>query len=146
MHNITARNWRGLIQVRITFAIPLLALSGCMSMSPPQCDAGLKPAISDTFYLGTQTPTGIVSAADWGDFLKTSVTPRFPDGFTAWAGTGQWKAPDGIIVREASHVLSVIHAGDERGNTGALQVMADYKARFHQQAVLRVRNHACVSF
>lgn len=124
----------------------LLALSGCVGLTPPRCEAGEKHAVSDTLYFGTATPSGIVSEEEWQDFLKVSVTPRFPDGFTAWQGAGQWKAPDGNIIRESSRVLSVLHADDERSNAGAVRVMADYKARFRQQAVLRVRSHACVSF
>ncbi len=102
--------------------------------------------MSDTLYFGTVMPGGTVSEEQWLDFLKSAVTPRFPAGFTAWKASGQWKAPDGTIVREPSHVLSVLHTDDERGNAGAIAVMTEYKSRFHQQAVLRVRSHACISF
>lgn len=124
----------------------MLALSGCVGLTMPRCDAGEKHAVNDTLYFGTVTPSGTVSEEEWLDFLKSAVTPRFPAGFTSWRASGQWKAPDGTIVREPSHVLSVLHADDERGNAGALAVMAEYKSRFRQQAVLRVRSHACISF
>lgn len=151
MSNVVARHdlrgQRPVIRLGIAAGLSaLLAVSGCVGLTPPRCDAGEKHAVSDTFYFGTITPSGVVSDEEWLDFLKSAVTPRFPDGFTAWKASGQWKAPDGTILREPSHVLSVLHADDERGNAGAVAVMAEYKSRFRQQAVLRVRSLACVSF
>jgi hypothetical protein len=75
-----------------------------------------------------------------------SVTPRFPHGLTAWQASGQWKGADGAIVREASFVLNLMHADDERADSAIRSITAEYKARFNQEAVLRVKSHACTSF
>jgi len=36
---------------------------------------------------------GAVSETAWRNFLGKEVTPRFPEGLTAFEGYGQWKAP-----------------------------------------------------
>jgi Protein of unknown function (DUF3574) len=42
-----------------------------------------------TLYFGLARPTGRVSEGQWQAFLRTKVTPRFPDGLTAWEADGQ---------------------------------------------------------
>ena len=81
--------------------------------------------MNDTLYFGTSKPGAAVSVAEWSDFLWSVVTPRFPQGFTAWQAYGQWKADKGEIRREVSYVVSIVHShdtscsvehGDKRGN------------------------------
>jgi len=87
---------------------------------------------SDTLYFGTAKPDGgVVSESDWQQFLRDSVTPRFP-GFTHWEASGSWKGTS-----ESTHVLVIIHpAGHERA---VQQIINEYKKRFTQESVLRVR-------
>lgn len=101
---------------------------------------------NDLLYFGTQKPGGSVSAAQWSEFLATAVTPRFPDGLTAWDASGQWKASDGTLVREPSHVLNLVHEGGARDEAAIGALIGEYKARFHQESVMRVAASACVSF
>jgi hypothetical protein len=87
---------------------------------------------------------GHVSPTQWKDFLAKEVTPRFPYGLTVMDGYGQWKAPDGRIAKEKSHVLLIWHGFDQSAKIDAIRDA--YKQRFHQQSVMRVDGTDCVSF
>jgi Protein of unknown function (DUF3574) len=86
-----------------------------------------------------------VTAAEWADFLGTSVRPRFPQGLTVWQASGQWKGAGGAPVQERSFVLNIVHAGDEASDAAVRAIIAEYKSRFAQEAVLRVGSRSCVS-
>lgn len=120
-------------------------LSGCSATPHHQCLRGEEPRISDVLYFGTRKHDGLVSPSEWDAFLRRSVTPRFEQGFTVWAASGQWRGADGERVREPSYVLSVVHADDERREAAVREIMSEYKSLFQQEAVLRVRSHVCVS-
>lgn len=98
--------------------------------------------VTDTLYFGTQTPDGTVTQAEWQKFVDEVVTPRFPEGFTVSRGEGQWRGPDGSIVRESSYILQLVHADTPRDADAIAAIAAEYKARFRQDAVLRVRTAA----
>ncbi|HEY5338323.1 MAG TPA: DUF3574 domain-containing protein [Rhizomicrobium sp.] len=89
---------------------------------------------------------GVVSDAQWTMFLAREVTPRFPDGLTAFDGTGQWKRPDGRITAERSHILLLWHAPGADSDTKIDAIRAAYKKQFHQLSVMRVDGEDCVSF
>lgn len=121
-------------------------LAGCASASRLACGAGERAMVSEQLFFGTSRANGQVSAAEWSDFLADAVTPRFPEGFTAWGAMGQWRGTDGSLVREPSHVVEIVHAGDARADGAIAALIAEYKARFHQESVLRVRTPACAAF
>ena len=97
-------------------------------------------------YFGTATPDGTVSAAEWDAFLRDTVTPRFPEGLTVFSGAGQWRGADGVIVREASYVLELGHGGGASVERDIAAIIAEYKSRFRQEAVMRASSPVCVSF
>jgi hypothetical protein len=97
-------------------------------------------------YFGSAKPTGVVTSEEWAEFLRSSVTPRFPQGFSVWQAAGQWQGADGAIVREDSFVLSLVHPEDEHSEGSVRAIAAEYKSRFEQEAVLRVKSHGCASF
>jgi hypothetical protein len=98
--------------------------------------------VTDTLYFGTQTPDGTVTPAEWQTFVDEVVTPRFPEGFTVSRGEGQWRGPDGSIVRESSYILQLVHVDTPHDADAIAAIAAEYKARFRQDAVLRVRTSA----
>lgn len=102
--------------------------------------------VQESLYFGTAKPSGVVTPEEWAEFLRSTVTPRFPRGLTAWQASGQWRGADGAVIREASHVLNLVHANDATSEKAVLEIVATYKSRFHQEAVLRVKSHACTSF
>lgn len=116
--------------------------------APPRaaCQPGEQPATIDSLYFGTATPQGPVSPEQWQQFLGEVITPRFPAGLTSWAAAGQWRDGGGTIQKESSYVLHVVHPQVPKDDSAIREVIAIYKARFHQEAVLRVRSPACISF
>ncbi len=120
-------------------------LAGCAAVTPPACRNG-EPAVSDLLYFGTTKPDGAVSAAEWSDFLRDVVTPRFPAGLTAWQAAGQWRSARGSVEREAAYVLSLVHPDAAASEEAVRAIVSAYKSRFRQEAVLRVTTRGCASF
>lgn len=118
---------------------------GCATAQAPRCDGGMHAAVEDTLYFGTQRPGGVVSEAEWSDFLRDTVAPAFPAGFTSWPAQGAWRGEDGTLVREGSHVLRVLHAGDAASADAVRRVAVEYRRRFAQEAVLRVGAPVCIA-
>jgi hypothetical protein len=130
-----------------TTAIALLsiALTACQTLSPRSCLPGQQAAVQEQIYFGTQTPTGHVTAEEWNQFLGESVTPRFPQGFTTWQASGQWRSESGGIVREPSYVLSLVHPAGSSDDAAIGELIATYKTRFKQEAVLQIRANVCMA-
>ena len=127
--------------------LPCIALvTACTSLDPQSCPGGQRAMIAEYLYFGTAKPDGQVSADDWRRFVDEVVTPKFPQGLSVWQASGQWKSDVGPIVREPSYVLNVVHERGEVNDAAIDSIMNAYKARFRQEAVLRVRSSACVSF
>lgn len=103
-------------------------------------------AVADSLYFGTGTPSGHVTKRDWQRFLATVITPRFPKGVTSWIAAGQWQNRDGSLAREQSHVVLLIHDDSTEAERAISEIISIYKERFRQEAVLRVRSPAQVSF
>jgi Protein of unknown function (DUF3574) len=122
-----------------------VATAGCAAPGSMTCRSGEQRLVSETLYLGTATPDGVVDAAEWTRFLQQSVTPRFPEGLTVWQASGQWRGADGKIVEEPSHVLNLVHAGDSASERKVEEIASEYKSRFRQEAVLRTRTAVCAS-
>lgn len=125
--------------------LPLAALVGCHSMSMTSCGGESQPAVQELVYFGTDRPSGRVTSEDWAQFLSAVVTPRFPDGLSAWQASGQWRSASGAIIREPSYVLSLVHSDDVQTNQAVQEIVSSYKTRFQQEAVLRVRSVTCMS-
>jgi hypothetical protein len=53
--------------------------------------------------------TAIVSDSAWSGFVRDVLTPAFPEGATVWDAAGQWRAPNGQLVRERSFVVELLH-------------------------------------
>src|SRR5262245_22982498 len=135
--------------VRALLAMTVAALTtACASPSGPACRSGEQAMVSDQLYFGSDIPGGggRVSAEQWRAFLNEVVTPRFPEGLSVWPAAGHWRGADGVIVREDSNVLSLVHADDEAAEKSVQAIAAEYKTRFRQEAVLRVRTRSCASF
>lgn len=133
--------------IRFTLALVFaLSLSACTTLRGLDCKGGEQFAIQDVLYFGTGKPNGVVTTEEWTDFLRTEVTPRFPQGLTVHEASGQWRGADGVIVREATHVLQLVHPDDSSSDKRVAELIASYKSKFQQEAVLRVRASACVSF
>lgn len=131
---------------RVAAVALLLCLGGCASLQGASCKSGEQGVIQDALYFGTGKPNGVVTQDEWNTFLASTVTPRFPQGLTVSDASGQWRGADGSIVREASHVLTLVHPDDVASNRAVAEIVASYKVQFRQEAVLRVKAGACATF
>jgi hypothetical protein len=120
--------------------------TGCATVQQPACAASEQRSVSELLYFGTAKPMGVVSTEEWSSFLGGVVTPRFPQGLSAWQAAGQWRSADGSLTRENAFVLYLVHPEGEAADSAIRTIIAEYKARFQQEAVLRVKSYACVSF
>jgi hypothetical protein len=102
--------------------------------------------VNELLYFGTATPNGVVSAEEWSAFLAGVVTPRFPQGLSVWQASGQWQSANGSLTRENSYVLNLDHPESTAAEQSIQAIGAEYKKRFRQESVLRVKSYACVSF
>ena len=131
----------------------VLALAGCRpapggaSVAPLSCAPGQTLQLRDALSFGLTIPGGgEISIAEWDDFLATTVTPLFPTGLTAFTATGQWREASGQIRSEPSRVVILIHDLSSTANESIRQIIARYRERFHQEAVMWERSQTCVSF
>lgn len=102
-------------------------------------------SIAEVVYFGTNKPGGVVSSEEWSTFLREVVTPKFPDGLSVWQASGQWQGSDGTLIKENTFVLSLVHAREPSLEENVRAIISEYKARFQQEAVLRVKSHVCIS-
>jgi hypothetical protein len=132
--------------LRNTLSILLLVLlAGCGTMSGWSCGGDGQLAVQELLYFGTETPSGHVMPEAWTQFLSEIVTPRFPEGLSVWHASGQWRSASGEVIREPSYVLSLVHPDDATSSKAVQEIIASYKKRFQQEAVLRAKSYACVS-
>jgi hypothetical protein len=124
----------------------VIALASCASAPGGVCPSGQLHAVYDSLFFGTAKPIGTVSKEDWATFVNSTVTPRFPQGLTVSLTNGQWKSSDGTIIRESSYVLTLIHPDDNDNEQAVRDITNAYKAQFQQEAVLRIKLLACVSY
>ena len=141
------------MSVRSIIIAGFLAAGACAPRSGPPTAAPVACAVGDTalerdvLYFGRNRPDGgTVSDAEWQEFLDAVVTPKFPGGFTVIEGTGQWKGRSGVVERERSAVVTVLHTGSAADRGAVAEVAGAYKRRFRQEAVLRERTPACARF
>ena len=98
---------------------------------------------SDALYFGTQIPAGgVVSDAEWQQFLADVITPRFPDGFTTWEANGQWRDQKGVIEHERTHIVQIVRPDEVK----IREIVDLYKKQFHQEAVMCVSSDVRLAF
>lgn len=121
-------------------------LTSCASIRHQPCADGQQRMTTEHLYFGTDRTEGEVAAEEWRDFLGDTVTPRFPQGLSVWQASGQWQSEAGQIIHESSYVLDIVHEESSVHEQSIVDIMNTYKDRFQQEAVLRVKGSACVSF
>ncbi|MFT3811056.1 MAG: DUF3574 domain-containing protein [Micropepsaceae bacterium] len=133
-------------------ALLAAALAACATpkAAPPSsaCAAGASSMARVELIFGLDIKGGgRISEDEWRAFLEKEVTPRFPDGLTAFDAYGQWRVPaDGRIARLDSKVLLIWYAPSAAAEASIQSVREAYKARYDQISVMRVDGADCVSF
>src|SRR5690606_20413492 len=93
----------------IALILLLTAVTACSAVRLQLCASGQQAAVQELLYFGAEKPSGRVTPEDWAQFLRETVTPRFPQGLTAWQASGQWLSASAGIIQEPSYVLSLVH-------------------------------------
>ncbi len=133
--------------LRLLLIVALLGCQSAKSTDGPAVTPRTEALIADRLFFGRNIPSGgTVSEADWEEFLRTVVTPRFPEGLTIWRANGQWRNPRGELVKEAVFVVEVFHKKSDEVEISIATIAAEYKKRFGQGAVLRVTSESEVRF
>jgi hypothetical protein len=125
-------------------------LGGCATATvtaPAPSPPALREMVRSELYFGLTRPGGgQVTEADWQRFLAEQVTPRFPDGLTYLEGNGQWRGASGVVTREPSRVLILIHEPGPGPVTAIEEIRALYRRQFDQESVLLTRAPVKVGF
>ncbi len=135
----------------------LLLLAACASpqavvpapaTAPVACPAsGTEMArVELIFGLGIGDGNAGVSERAWRSFLEKEVTPRFPDGLTAYDAYGQWQHPERGVVRLRSKVLQIWYTPSSEAEARIQAIREAFKTQFQQISVMRVDGRDCVSF
>jgi hypothetical protein len=125
-------------------AVVMVGAVGCV---PLRHDDGLKPAHLERLYFGRNIgDTAVVSDSAWVAFVRNVVTPAFPEGSTVWESAGQWRAPDGTMVKERGYVVELLHLVTPDVETRVQRVIDSYKKQFSQQSVLRIVTNVRATF
>lgn len=94
--------------------------------------------IQDELYFGRNRPEGEVSEEEFQKFLRTVVTPLFPDGLTVLNASGQFRGSAGKIIREKTKVVVLIYPYSYKNTRAIQEIINKYKQQFQQESVLRV--------
>jgi hypothetical protein len=117
------------------------------SADGPACGVGDSALVRDVVYFGRNRPEGgTVADDDWRRFLQEVVTPRFPDGYTVVEAAGHWRGRSGTVEQEQTELITFLHPDTDTARRSVAEIAAEYKRRFHQEAVLRERTPACARF
>ena len=139
---------RGLIM-----CLGLLAASSCVSVSETKA-AGLamaclegEPMVETMLFLGMARPNGMVSQAEFNQFIDAEVATRWKEGFTILEASGLWFSEQRHITeREPSRVLVRFHDGNASASADIEAIRNAYIKAFTQDAVLRTDRMACTDF
>jgi hypothetical protein len=131
-----------------------LLLAGCVD-SPPVCTApaGQAMLVAELFFGRTIAPAyqrdlgATVTETQWAAFVRTVLTPAFPDGLTALDAQGQWRDPSSAVISHEPATLVIVAAPDTgKTRQDLADVIAQYRTRFHQQSVGVILRRDCAAF
>ncbi|WP_086653361.1 DUF3574 domain-containing protein [Acetobacter malorum] len=106
------------------------------------------PMLNITLLFGQTRPRGqAISASEWRDFLKTTLTPAFPAGLSVLSAQGQWQDPEtGRVSQEPARLVTILAAPTQDLPTRLDTVRSRYKERFQQQSVGLMVAPVCAGF
>ncbi|MGH7631970.1 MAG: DUF3574 domain-containing protein [Gemmatimonadales bacterium] len=137
----------------LTALLLVLGMAACTQLPPaaapapePGCSGAAAPYLRTILYFGLARPAGTVSEDEWSAFLRDEITPHFPDGLTVSEAAGQWRGADGVIVREPTKVVLLVHPRIGLAESAVQMIIARYKQAFEQEAVLWETAPICAVF
>ncbi|MCP9319028.1 DUF3574 domain-containing protein [Acetobacter persici] len=101
-----------------------------------------------TLLFGQTRPHGkAISASEWRDFVKNTLTPAFPAGLSVLSAQGQWQNPTtGQTTQEPARLVMILTEPTQDVATRLQTIRSRYKEQFQQQSVGVVVAPACVGF
>jgi hypothetical protein len=107
-----------------------------------------KPMLVVQMFFGRSVPhRHPVTAAEWNNFLKRTVTPLFPDGFTVYDAYGQWLSPQSHTVsRDPTKVMVIATADSAEVHAKVAEISGKYRQLFHQESVGVISLTECGAF
>jgi uncharacterized protein DUF3574 len=136
----------------VTLLFPL-GLAACSTASEPaQPYTCLLPAekrmlVAELFFGRDILGRAPLSEAEWQVFAADTVTPNFPDGFTAFDAEGQWRSPaTGAVTRQPTKVLLLAAPRTPDLAPRLSAVIEAYRTRFRQQSVGIITRDSCAAF
>lgn len=134
------------MKAQLALSALLLAFAAPAS-AQTACSGTLKPWTRIELHLGLGIPGGgEVSRAQFRSFLETTVTPRFPDGYTVVEATGHYRYKSGRIAAEPTRVLTILTKAPDEAAAKVDEIVKVYKVRFRQETVGRSHRVDCVAF
>ncbi len=128
----------------------LTASTKCFGeVAAPSCEQiDGKPMLLADLFLGRDIAgRDRVSDAQWSDFLRREVAPRFPGGMTVLAASGQWRdTKTGRTTREPSFLVRIAVADTPEALSKLTEIRTAYMRRFHQQSVGLTLTTTCALF
>jgi len=137
--------WRGFISLILLAG----AYAGSVRAQEAVCPfPGQKPMLVIQMFFGRSVPhRHPVTSAEWSGFLKHSVTPLFPDGFTVYDAYGQWLSPQTHAVsRDPTKVIVIATADTADVRAKVADVSESYRRLFHQESVGVISLTECGAF
>lgn len=132
--------------------IRVLSLLGLLCSAPvyAACPEGAQLFTETRLFMGRgNNGTSMVSEAEWRQFVKSDIIPRFPAGFTVLDAAGYWKSCNRFDANgecEKSKVLLVQYEKTAETETKITEIMDAYIIQFKQQAVMRSDTKSCTWF
>ncbi len=91
-------------------------------------------------FFGRNVPGGgLVSEAQFNEFLKDTVTRFFPLGMTVYDAYGQMKDPAGAIVRQDTRVVLLVHPAGGPEEKALQEIITVYRSRFGKPQVMALQ-------
>lgn len=82
-------------------------------------------------YFGRNIPAGgAVSEEQFARFLDEVITPEFPLGLTAFDAYGQMRHGDGVIEKQQTKAVLLVHEKTKANSDAVSRVISEYRARF----------------
>ena len=111
------------------------------------CRVGEAQVETQLFFGMSKPNGGAVSEREWQGFVAQEVAPRFPEGFSVIEGAGYWRdQATQKTISEKSKVVVRMHAASDAADAAIGAIASAYKAKFQQDAVLRVDRPVCAAF
>lgn len=135
--------------VSLILTSTIVSSGNIQAQTPATSAARAKQQIltKDELYFGMSKPGGgMISEAQWEQFLNSEITPRFRDGLTVLEGYGQYLNSRGILAKEKTKLVILIYESSPEKNQAINEIIDSYKQKFQQESVLRVSSSLQVSF